>query len=47
MRDYDFSKAKEMFVNYLKWREDYGVDAIAKVISSAFSSSAVKMIIDQ
>ncbi|KAK4788212.1 hypothetical protein SAY86_019531 [Trapa natans] len=30
MRDFDFSKAKEMFVNYLKWREDYRVDAIPK-----------------
>ncbi|PKI41568.1 hypothetical protein CRG98_038079 [Punica granatum] len=30
MRDFDFSKAKEMFLNYLKWREDYCVDAIPK-----------------
>ncbi|KAJ8769037.1 hypothetical protein K2173_024033 [Erythroxylum novogranatense] len=28
MRDFDLPKAKEMFVNYLKWREDYRVDAI-------------------
>lgn len=31
MRDFDMSKAKEMFVNYLKWREDFGVDTISKV----------------
>ncbi|XP_058009535.1 phosphatidylinositol/phosphatidylcholine transfer protein SFH11 isoform X2 [Hevea brasiliensis] len=30
MRDFDLSKAKEMFANYLKWREDYKVDAIPK-----------------
>lgn len=31
MRDFDLSKSKEMFLNYLKWREDFGVDAISKV----------------
>lgn len=30
MRDFDLSKAKEMLVNYLKWRECYKVDAIPK-----------------
>ncbi|EXC28302.1 Sec14 cytosolic factor [Morus notabilis] len=30
MRDFDIAKAKEMFLNYLKWREDYGVDKIPK-----------------
>ncbi|KAI6707349.1 hypothetical protein NL676_010311 [Syzygium grande] len=30
MRDFDVPKAKEVFLNYLKWREDYGVEAIAK-----------------
>ncbi|XP_024457189.2 phosphatidylinositol/phosphatidylcholine transfer protein SFH11 isoform X3 [Populus trichocarpa] len=30
MRDFDFSKAKDTYVNYLKWREEYGVDAIPK-----------------
>nr|XP_048319424.1 phosphatidylinositol/phosphatidylcholine transfer protein SFH11 isoform X3 [Ziziphus jujuba var. spinosa] len=30
MRDFDFTKSKEMFLNYLKWREDYKVDAIQK-----------------
>ncbi|XP_062147255.1 phosphatidylinositol/phosphatidylcholine transfer protein SFH11 [Alnus glutinosa] len=30
MRDFNLSKAKEMFLNYLKWREDLGVDAIPK-----------------
>ncbi|CAK7356394.1 unnamed protein product [Dovyalis caffra] len=29
-RDFDSSKAKDSFVNYLKWREEYGVDAIPK-----------------
>ncbi|XVF52624.1 hypothetical protein PTKIN_Ptkin05aG0033200 [Pterospermum kingtungense] len=28
MRDFDLSKAKEMFLNYLQWRKDYRVDAI-------------------
>lgn len=32
MRDFDLEKSKEMFVNYLKWREEYRVDAIPKVI---------------
>lgn len=31
MRDFDFAKAKEGFLIYLKWREDYRVDAIPKV----------------
>ncbi|KAB5564080.1 hypothetical protein DKX38_004134 [Salix brachista] len=31
MRDFDLSKAKDTFVKYLKWREEYGVDAILKV----------------
>ncbi|KAL5815187.1 hypothetical protein ACOSQ3_025983 [Xanthoceras sorbifolium] len=30
MRDFDISKSKEMFLNYLKWREDFRVDAISK-----------------
>ncbi|XWS49739.1 hypothetical protein CRYUN_Cryun12cG0028700 [Craigia yunnanensis] len=30
MRDFDLSKAKEMFLNYLKWRKNYRVDAIQK-----------------
>ncbi|CAN0908501.1 Phosphatidylinositol/phosphatidylcholine transfer protein SFH11, partial [Linum grandiflorum] len=30
MRDFDIPKAKDMFVSYLKWREEYRVDAIAK-----------------
>ncbi len=33
MRDFDISKSRDMFVNYLKWREDFGVDAIPKVQS--------------
>lgn len=31
MRDFDLAKAKEAFLTYLKWREDYKVDAIPKV----------------
>ncbi|KAF2313077.1 hypothetical protein GH714_009116 [Hevea brasiliensis] len=30
MRDFDLSKAKDTFVKYLKWREDYRFDAIPK-----------------
>ncbi|KAL6178346.1 hypothetical protein ACLB2K_049864 [Fragaria x ananassa] len=30
MRDFDLAKAKEAFLTYLKWREDYKVDAIPK-----------------
>ncbi|KAH9607132.1 hypothetical protein KSS87_005060 [Heliosperma pusillum] len=30
MRDYDVVKAKDSFLKYLKWREEYGVDAIFK-----------------
>ncbi|OMO59663.1 Cellular retinaldehyde binding/alpha-tocopherol transport [Corchorus capsularis] len=30
MRDFDLLKAKEMFLNYLQWRKDYGVDTIHK-----------------
>ncbi|KAF5734408.1 Sec14p-like phosphatidylinositol transfer family protein isoform 1 [Tripterygium wilfordii] len=30
MRDFDLSKSKEMFLNYLKWREDFRVDAISE-----------------
>ncbi|WCJ25932.1 Phosphatidylinositol/phosphatidylcholine transfer protein SFH11 [Euphorbia peplus] len=30
MRDFDLMKAKGMFVNYLKWRQDYRVDVISK-----------------
>ncbi|XP_060972228.1 phosphatidylinositol/phosphatidylcholine transfer protein SFH11 isoform X2 [Cannabis sativa] len=30
MRDFNFAEAKEMFLNYLKWREEYRVDAIHK-----------------
>ncbi|KAJ6706155.1 CRAL-TRIO DOMAIN-CONTAINING PROTEIN YKL091C-RELATED [Salix purpurea] len=30
MRDFDLSKAKDTFVKYLKWREEYGVDATLK-----------------
>eukprot|EP00258_Populus_trichocarpa_P036960 XP_024452979.1 phosphatidylinositol/phosphatidylcholine transfer protein SFH11 isoform X2 [Populus trichocarpa] len=30
MRDFDLSKAKDTFVQYLAWREEYGVDEILK-----------------
>ncbi|KAA8521389.1 hypothetical protein F0562_012049 [Nyssa sinensis] len=30
MRDFDLTKAKDMFLKYLKWREEFGVDAIPK-----------------
>ncbi|KAK2649072.1 hypothetical protein Ddye_016561 [Dipteronia dyeriana] len=30
LRDFDVSKSKEVFLNYLKWREDFRVDAISK-----------------
>jgi len=31
MRGFNILKAKEMFLNMLKWREDCSVDAIANV----------------
>ncbi|CAN4077964.1 unnamed protein product [Withania somnifera] len=30
MRDYDLTKAKNMYLNYLKWREEFNVDEISK-----------------
>ncbi|XP_012843174.1 PREDICTED: phosphatidylinositol/phosphatidylcholine transfer protein SFH11, partial [Erythranthe guttata] len=30
MRDFDVAKAKDMFVQYIKWRDEFGVDAISK-----------------
>ncbi|XP_044486686.1 phosphatidylinositol/phosphatidylcholine transfer protein SFH11 isoform X2 [Mangifera indica] len=30
MRDFDVTKSREMFLNYLMWRQDFGVDAITK-----------------
>ncbi|KAL2472496.1 Phosphatidylinositol/phosphatidylcholine transfer protein SFH11 [Abeliophyllum distichum] len=30
MRDFDLMKAKDMFLQYLKWREEFRVDAIVK-----------------
>lgn len=42
MRDFDVPKAKEVFLNYLKWREDYGVEAIAKAtLSILFNCSRI------
>lgn len=31
MRAFNIVKANDMFVNMLKWREDFGVDTITKV----------------
>jgi hypothetical protein len=31
MRGFNVLKAKEMFLNMLKWRQDCAIDAIAKV----------------
>ncbi|KAM7258831.1 hypothetical protein ACFE04_014572 [Oxalis oulophora] len=30
MRDFDLLKAKDMFLSYLQWREEYGVDSISQ-----------------
>ncbi|WOG86273.1 hypothetical protein DCAR_0205474 [Daucus carota subsp. sativus] len=30
MKEFDLTKAKEAFLNYIKWRREYGVDAICK-----------------
>lgn len=32
MRDFDLVRAKDMFMQYIKWREEFRVDAIYKVI---------------
>lgn len=37
MRDFDVTKSREMFLNYLMWRQDFGVDAITKVNSRLLS----------
>lgn len=37
MKDFDLIKAKEAFLNYLKWRREYDVDAICKVNISYIS----------
>lgn len=31
MRDFDRSKSKEMFQNYLNWRKEFRVDQLPKV----------------
>lgn len=31
MRDYDLLKAKDMFVQYVKWREEMRIDTILQV----------------
>ncbi|XP_057977362.1 phosphatidylinositol/phosphatidylcholine transfer protein SFH11 isoform X2 [Malania oleifera] len=33
MRDYDLARSKDMFLKYLKWREDFRVDAIPKELN--------------
>lgn len=35
MRDFDLVRAKDMFMQYIKWREEFRVDAIYKVIKLA------------
>ncbi|PIN24753.1 Phosphatidylinositol transfer protein SEC14 [Handroanthus impetiginosus] len=30
MRDFDMAKAKDMFMQYIKWRQEFGVDVITK-----------------
>ncbi|KAL0329554.1 UNVERIFIED_CONTAM: Phosphatidylinositol/phosphatidylcholine transfer protein SFH11 [Sesamum radiatum] len=30
MRDFDVTRARDMFVQYIKWREEFGVDTICK-----------------
>lgn len=37
MRGFDIVKAKEALLSMLKWRKEFGVDAIAKVISLPIS----------
>ncbi|GMP79432.1 hypothetical protein CsSME_00034982 [Camellia sinensis var. sinensis] len=34
MRDFDLMKAKDMFLQYLKWREEFEVDTIVKGLSN-------------
>lgn len=38
MRDFDMLKSKEMFQNYLKWRKDFRVDVLSKVLKFLFRS---------
>ncbi|KAF3681146.1 Phosphatidylinositol/phosphatidylcholine transfer protein SFH11 [Capsicum annuum] len=33
MRDYDLTKAKNMYLNYLKWREEFNVDELSKELN--------------
>ncbi|XP_009763043.1 phosphatidylinositol/phosphatidylcholine transfer protein SFH11 isoform X1 [Nicotiana sylvestris] len=33
MRDYDLTKAKNMYLNYLKWREEFHVDALSEELN--------------
>lgn len=37
MRDFDLSKAKDMLLNYMKWREEFRVDTISKVIQTTLT----------
>nr|CAB3456494.1 unnamed protein product [Digitaria exilis] len=45
MRGFNILKAKEMFLNMLKWREDCSVDAIANGMNN-FSKSAREMFVE-
>jgi hypothetical protein len=41
MRAFNVPKAKEMFLNMVKWRADFGVDAIVKVNLGSNESGTV------
>lgn len=43
MRAFNVPKAKEMFLNMVKWREDFGVDAIVKVNSCAIKQEEISI----
>lgn len=36
MRDFDTAAAKDMFLKFIKWREDFRTDTISKVIHFQF-----------
>jgi hypothetical protein len=38
MRGFNILKAKEMFLNMLKWREDCSIDTIANVCGVGYSA---------
>lgn len=46
MRDYDLTKAKNMYLNYLKWREEFHVDALSEVSSIHACISKPVLLVD-